>query len=299
MEDEYERRLREIKATPADEQEEAMIGLFQEPDGYYKEPIPPTFSSYHRKASDSEPADVRLRVPGEHPLWAHRVWNAAMVLADYIDMSFQIKGRRVLELGAGAALPSLISAFKGAEKLAITDYPDEVLIENIRMNLPINNLEEGAHIRVQGHCFGEDPASLMDFVAPARGYDLILTADVVFNHSCHRQLLTTCKRCLAQDGTGEVYVSFSHHVARKVALDMNLFALACAEFGFRVEALFKVDTPPAFEVDVGDPVVRSGVYMYRLTLASHEPPPVPTFPPGVHPMPPYVPIPPLVEQPVH
>jgi nicotinamide N-methyltransferase len=43
-----------------------------------------------------------------------------------------------LELGAGAALPSLIAAANGASKTVVTDYPDQELIENIEYNVKSN-----------------------------------------------------------------------------------------------------------------------------------------------------------------
>jgi EEF1A N-terminal glycine/lysine methyltransferase len=51
-------------------------------------------------------------------LWAHYLWNAAKVLSDYFDLHPDVvKGRKVLELGAGGALPSLVAACNGAEKV--------------------------------------------------------------------------------------------------------------------------------------------------------------------------------------
>lgn len=46
-----------------------------------------------------------------------------------------IRNKNVLELGAGAGLPSLVSAILGARKVVVTDYPDEDLISNIEHNV--------------------------------------------------------------------------------------------------------------------------------------------------------------------
>lgn len=41
----------------------------------------------------------------------------------------------MLELGAGAGLPGIVSAIKGASTVVVTDYPDPDLIENIAHNV--------------------------------------------------------------------------------------------------------------------------------------------------------------------
>lgn len=46
-----------------------------------------------------------------------------------------MKGKIILELGAGAGLPSLVCALTGASQVVVTDYPDADLIENLRYNI--------------------------------------------------------------------------------------------------------------------------------------------------------------------
>lgn len=41
----------------------------------------------------------------------------------------------MLELGAGAGLPSLVAAILGARKVVVTDYPDADLIANLNHNI--------------------------------------------------------------------------------------------------------------------------------------------------------------------
>lgn len=43
------------------------------------------------------------------------MWNAARVLSEYIDAEPEhVRDKNVLELGAGAALPSIVAALNGA-----------------------------------------------------------------------------------------------------------------------------------------------------------------------------------------
>ena len=48
------------------------------------------------------------------------------------------RGRRVLELGAGAGLPSIVIAAGGGSSTVITDYPDRPLLENLEYNVECN-----------------------------------------------------------------------------------------------------------------------------------------------------------------
>jgi nicotinamide N-methyltransferase len=41
----------------------------------------------------------------------------------------------VLELGAGAGLPSIVCALNGATQVVVTDYPDAELVENLEYNI--------------------------------------------------------------------------------------------------------------------------------------------------------------------
>jgi nicotinamide N-methyltransferase len=49
-----------------------------------------------------------------------------------------VKGKTVLELGAGGALPSLVAATHQPAKVVITDYPDKELVENMQYNVDQN-----------------------------------------------------------------------------------------------------------------------------------------------------------------
>ena len=50
-------------------------------------------------------------------------WNAALALASFLDANVELyKNRHVLELGAGGALPSIVAAKNGAQKVC-TFYP--------------------------------------------------------------------------------------------------------------------------------------------------------------------------------
>jgi len=64
------------------------------------------------------------------------VWNAGVCLAHYIDSHKDlVEDKYVLELGAGAGLPSFSCILNGVKHVVITDYPEENLISNIQSNV--------------------------------------------------------------------------------------------------------------------------------------------------------------------
>jgi len=110
-------------------------------------------------------------------------WNTARVASDciyHLDIS---RGKRVLELGAGAGLPSLTAAMCGAEKTVITDYPDQSLVDNMVWNADVNLTGEiRGNVDVEGFVWGAKVDSLME-KSGGKGYDVLILSDLVFNHS--------------------------------------------------------------------------------------------------------------------
>ncbi|RHW70384.1 Rab geranylgeranyl transferase component A [Trypanosoma brucei equiperdum] len=74
-----------------------------------------------------------------HSLWGHKLWNAARYFVKRIDSGMiDVRGKTVLELGAGLGVPSLAAFRNGARCVVVTDYPDESLMEILRMNTETN-----------------------------------------------------------------------------------------------------------------------------------------------------------------
>jgi predicted nicotinamide N-methyase len=74
------------------------------------------------------------------------VWDAAIVLSLFLaDNSHLVKGKRVLEVGAGLALASVAVAMAGASEVIATDY-DEIVLGLARTNLEEN-------VRLCNSCF--------------------------------------------------------------------------------------------------------------------------------------------------
>ncbi|KAG0303878.1 hypothetical protein BGZ97_001703, partial [Linnemannia gamsii] len=67
---------------------------------------------------------------------SHYVWNAALVMAEYIEAGdvVDIRDKRVIEFGAGAALPGILCVKRGAQFVTLTDYPDPAIVQNLERN---------------------------------------------------------------------------------------------------------------------------------------------------------------------
>src|SRR3954447_583504 len=121
------------------------------------------------------------------PYWA-LAWPSGMALAETLA-GRDLAGRRVLELGCGLGLPSLVAARRGAAVLATDGEPDAVVFA--AHNLALNDLEGEV---AQGDWRGS--GALVE-----RGpWDLVVAADVLYKRANVEALLRLLPRLLAAGG---------------------------------------------------------------------------------------------------
>jgi predicted nicotinamide N-methyase len=95
------------------------------------------------------------------PYWAE-LWPAALALASALPE--RLDGARVVELGCGLGVPSLVAAARGAGVTAIDWAPDAIAL--LHTNAAANGLAVDARVA--------------DWRAFAGSYDLALAADVLY-----------------------------------------------------------------------------------------------------------------------
>ncbi|OAX37745.1 hypothetical protein K503DRAFT_771204 [Rhizopogon vinicolor AM-OR11-026] len=260
-----------------DEADDLSLGdIFTEPP---RPPTPPpTFATYTRNTESETLPDLKVRLVGSHPLWAHYLWNAALALASYIDSNPGIaRNCCVLELGAGGGLPGLVAAQNGATKVVSTDYPESALIDNLKFNVRQNlTPDEQDRVDTQGYIWGHSVDDIMRALPDTtdtsnRGFHLIILSDLIFNHSQHDALLKTCDMCLASRSTSDnasmepcVLVFYSHHRPHLADRDLGFFRKA-QTVGWACEEIVTRKYPPMFPEDPGEEEVRATVHGWRMT----------------------------------
>jgi predicted nicotinamide N-methyase len=115
------------------------------------------------------------------------IWGAARVLAEWATVT-ELRGERVLELGCGLALPSLVAARRGAEVLATDQHPDtgELLARNAEAN--------GVSVAYRTLDWRE-PVALGTF-------DRVWASDVLFSRELPELVASMFARFLAPGGVG-------------------------------------------------------------------------------------------------
>ena len=184
-----------------------------------------------------------------------------------------MQNKTILELGAGAGLPSLICASQGASKVIVTDYPDADLIANLQHNIDLNSnagvLSSAANVVAQGYRWGDSCTSLLLHLPSSpregeQGFDLLILGDLLFNHSQHSALLDTVRQTLKRSATSQALVFFTPYRPWLLQKDLAFFDIA-REGGFVVEKILEeVMENVMFESDPGDEQLRRTVFGYSL-----------------------------------
>ncbi|CAK7269523.1 hypothetical protein SEPCBS119000_003614 [Sporothrix epigloea] len=229
----------------------------------------------------------------DRQLFSHFVWNASLLLAKLIEAgtleaadrsgsptaalrgsgppsaipedplvsaycsvaSFDVAGKACVEMGAGTALPSILAALLGATRVAITDYPSDVVLENLRVNLAQNvkapaaqegnktaavpkNPISAAVISVDGHEWGLFDSELA--LTGHHAYDRVFVCDCLWMPWEHGNLQRSMDWFMKQDQDARCWVIGGFHTGRpKVAAFFDEAALAVCNL--EIEAIWERD----------------------------------------------------------
>lgn len=149
-------------------------------------------------------------------------------------------------------MPSLICASNGASSVLVTDYPDAELIENLHKNCAL--LPEPRKCNAAGYLWGASTAELKENLPQHEreaGFDLLILADLLFNHSEHAKLVSSVQQTLKKEADAQALVFFTPYRPWLLEKDLAFFDLA-RNGGFVVEKILeKVMEKVMFEEDPG------------------------------------------------
>jgi len=139
------------------------------------------------------PADIEDFIDPENPisgfpLWA-KIWEASIVLSDYISNLDPVPHRKILEVGCGLGMVGVIGAYFG-HKIIMTDY-NRYALEFAKANA-IANLGDNSHLQILA----------MDWKNPGlKGrFDMIIGSEIIYKDSDFDPLRRIMKNYLNRDG---------------------------------------------------------------------------------------------------
>ncbi len=138
-----------------------------------------------------------LKDVSEFPFWI-RLWEAAIVLSEFVSNQKLADGTTVLELGAGLGAPGLTAAACGCA-VTLSDY-EEMILDFERVSAAASGL-------------GNVDFAMLDWLSPPEmeKYDVILGAEILFREEFFQPLLTIIDKALKPGGS----VYLAHDVRRK------------------------------------------------------------------------------------
>lgn len=215
------------------------------------------------------PRTLRFHLVTARARYADKIWPAAQVLARWLEANPELASeRRVLEIGAGAALPSVVASLLGARATVASDYPDRRMIQNIATNL-VANLPQPMCTRTValGFNWRHSPQPLFDALeallakehrgsgsrtaSSAEGpFDLILLSDLLYECE-HEEILRVVAACLSREKLAGsprpcALLTYQLHDECQSARQAAFFDMA-PRFGLVASRLHTVAAPKQFE----------------------------------------------------
>lgn len=138
-----------------------------------------------------------LKNVSDFPFWV-KLWEAAIVLGQFLQGQKFAKGTKLLELGAGLGAPGLAAASAGCD-VTLSDY-EELILNFERVSAAASKLENVECI-------------MLDWKNPPdmEQYDIIVGAEILFREEFFAPLLSVIRKALKPDGV----IYLAHDVRRK------------------------------------------------------------------------------------
>ena len=200
-----------------------------------------------------------------------RLWPTAVVLSRYLcahpDL---VRGKRVVELGAGSGAVGLVCAALGAEYVCLTDVPSALHL--LEANAARNAAASSSSRVGVAPCTWGDAAHIEALLAKGGAFDVVVACEVVYkqDEEVLQALAATQDALLSREGDGAL-VLFAYEFRCNMVEDWPYFAAA--------EELFDVELVQLREYEAGlaqpgtpeDDCSRT-LYRYSRRRPAPEPP---------------------------
>ncbi|CAK7202536.1 hypothetical protein SEUCBS139899_005260 [Sporothrix eucalyptigena] len=173
------------------------------------------------------------------------------VVSKYCTITdFDVAGKTCVEMGAGTALPSILAALLGAPRVTITDYPSDIVLNNLKDNLARNvkgpsepsatkNPTSTTVASVDGHEWGIFDSDLAR--AGHHAYDRVFVCDCLWMPWEHDNLRKSIDWFMKEGDESRCWVIGAFHTGRsKVVSFFDDAALAACNL--EIEGIWERDS---------------------------------------------------------
>uniref|UniRef100_A0AC35F9S8 Uncharacterized protein n=1 Tax=Panagrolaimus sp. PS1159 TaxID=55785 RepID=A0AC35F9S8_9BILA len=121
-----------------------------------------------------------------------KVWECSYDLSAHLE-DIDLNGKKVLELGCGAALPSIVALKKGASKVVCQDYNESVIELVTKPNLKLNISDESKFEAI-AKSWGNFSKKCTE------KFDYIVTSETIYDAGDYASLHDSMKAALKDNG---------------------------------------------------------------------------------------------------
>ncbi|CAH0482514.1 unnamed protein product [Peronospora belbahrii] len=187
-----------------------------------------------------------------------RLWTGSYFLSRHLWRHPElVQGKRVLELGAGTGICSIVSSKLGAVKCLATDG-DEAVVELLTKNVQVNMVEDV--VTTRSLFWGDEPSAqtlLDEFPGAFTDIDIVLAGDVLYKRELLPLLFATVTKVLTLGDNKRVFVlchipraDVTHDLVQRQILDSGLkFEEAKVPVKSLVDAANEVKECPVEDVE--------------------------------------------------
>ncbi|KAF9068827.1 hypothetical protein BDP27DRAFT_1294528 [Rhodocollybia butyracea] len=174
-------------------------------------------------------------------LLADNLFSPSLLLTERIERGLiPLRGKTVIELGAGCSLPSLASCIisdpSNVPSLVVTsDYPDPVILENLKHNIERNQIlvSPSCKLHYTGYEWGQGAQELLAFLpSGASGFEIVILSDLLHFHASHDALIKSVSFLLKKTADARVFVAAGKYTRPAVC---SSFMDKAAEAGLTFE----------------------------------------------------------------